>query len=274
MAYSGTSSLPHNKTTVLYAYTPYDYGPLNIIGVGHIQNFVGGSYYVTTPKEKVTLYRVYGGNAGQYGQYWTTQPPTGNESYRWDAAALPQWNTMDQTSTLVVPEGVYLYEGRVTHQAHYLGGGWQVFIPWEIVNLLAEIQPHRMIENGFNPSIINRIIEQINSTQKRTMEQYSKTMNELLQGQALNHGSELGSIPPNIRNFIQSQGGHSNSSQGIQTGRYVVHRDSIPVRGGGRRNITVSVRIEFDHSETRKYQSGQTIVTETTHYYNRITEIN
>ena len=37
----------------------------------------------------------------------------------------------------------------------------------------------------------------------------------------------------------------------VKVGRYLVHRDSIPAIGGGRRDVYVYVRIEYDHSDTR-----------------------
>lgn len=269
---SGSDDFPHNKTSILYKYTPYDFGPLNVISGGHNNNFIGGTYYVTTPKEKVVLFRLHGGNAGEYGQYWTTEPRQGNLGYRFDASVLPAWNSLDKTATLIVPEGVNLYEGKVSRQAQYHGGGWQVFIPRQIVNLLAEIQPHKMAESGFDERRLKRKIDEINAAQQKIIEKYTDELNKRIQERALHQGSELRKLSSDIRSVIAGDG--TNRSDGkIKAGKYVVHRDSIPVRGGGRKNISVSVRIEFDHSETRTYQSGRTIVTETTNYYNRITEI-
>lgn len=269
---SGSSDLPHNKAKVLYKYTPYDFGPLNVIIGDHYNNFIAGTYFVTTPKDKLILYRLHGGNAGEFGQYWSVEPREGNMSYRFDAAVLPRWNTMDKTATLLVPEGVYMYEGKVSKQAHYLGGGWQVFIPREIVNLLADIQPHRMAENGFDDRLLRRKIDEINAAQQKMMQKYNDAMNESLQERALQQGSELRNLPTDVLKVIKGNGTDKSDGK-IKEGKYVVHRDSIPVRGGGRKNISVSVRIEFVRSETRTYQSGKTIVTDTTHYYNRITEI-
>ncbi|XP_045176225.2 uncharacterized protein LOC123536826 [Mercenaria mercenaria] len=269
---AGSNDFPHNNAKILYKYTPHDFGPLNVIQGDHYQNFIGGIYYVTTPREKMVLHRLHGGKAGEYGQYWTHEPRKGNEGYRWDAAVLQQWNSLDKAATLIVPEGVNMYEGKVSKQAHYLGGGWQIFIPREIVNLLAEIQPHKMAERGYNETFIKQKIHEINTAQQKIMQEYNDKLTKRIEQRALQHGSELWNLPPEIRKVVQGDG--SNKSDGkVKTGSYVVHRDSIPVPGGGRKNISVSVKIEFVRSDTRTYQSGKTIITETTNYYNRITEI-
>jgi len=50
-------------------------------------NFRGGSYFVTTPKEEMyTLYKLHGGCASQCGQYYTLERRSGNEGYRHDMA--------------------------------------------------------------------------------------------------------------------------------------------------------------------------------------------
>lgn len=258
---------PHEKTKILCKFTPKDYGPLNVIHGKHFNNFIAGTYYLTTPKETITLYRVHGGKASEYGQYWSHDPREGNLGYRFDAAVLEEWNSMDKYAILVVPAGVHMYEGKVSKQAHYLGGGWQVFIPWEVMNHLTLIQPHKL---GQCSSVeVEKTIEKINNVQKRILDTYLVEDSRLLQERSLKLGSELWKLSPEIRSLLQSEG---KTDREIPTGTYVLHKDSIPVIGCGRKDVTVSVRIEFDHSETRTYRSGEITVTETINYYNRITE--
>ncbi|KAH3725678.1 hypothetical protein DPMN_051527 [Dreissena polymorpha] len=124
----------HGKTNVVYQFNPADYGPFNVLDGDHFNNFTGGSYYMTTPKEdNIMLYRLYGGNATAEGQHWTLEPRKGNDGYRHDAAVLKPWNTLEHAVELIVPRGVHMYEGFVGRQKGYLGGGWQVFIPREVV---------------------------------------------------------------------------------------------------------------------------------------------
>lgn len=265
---SGGQETPNDNVEILCKFTPMDYGPLNVIEGGHYNNFTGGNYYLVTPKENVVLYRLYGGKAGEYGQYWSTEPRDGNLGYRMDAAVLQQWNSMDKTAVLFVPAGVHMYEGKVSRQANFLGGGWQVFIPEEIVNHLANIQPHRLAQ--IDKSAAEVSINKINKVQKRMIKKYEAELNKRLQEKSLKNGSELRKLPSEVRRILQ---GNGKADGNIQTGKYLVHKDSIPIIGGRRKNVSVSVRIEFVRSETRTYQSGKTIVTETTNYYNRITEI-
>ena len=71
---SGSESKPpsHGKTEVKLEVTPVDFGPLNAIEGEHHKNFLGGHYWVTTPKgECLVLHRTYGGPARRFGQYWT-----------------------------------------------------------------------------------------------------------------------------------------------------------------------------------------------------------
>ena len=270
MAYGGSRNPPHGKTKVLYEFSPYDFGPLNVVEHSHFNNFEGGKYYVTTPDKMIKLYRLYGGRAREYGQYWGVEPRSGNLSYRYDAAVLDEWNTVEHAATLLVPEGVYMYEGQVSTQHYYLGGGWQVFIPNEIVQKLVKIQPHNM--NGVGHAVLQQRIDDINRTQQNMMKRFHKEAGIQLRERASKYGSELRWLSGKTRQFILGNVSKVADSH-IETGKYLIHRDSIPVMGGRRKNVSMFVRIVFDHSDTRTYQRGRTIVNETTHYYNRITEI-
>ncbi|CAF1270394.1 unnamed protein product [Rotaria sordida] len=112
---------------------PYDVG--NLTGKesndsnNDVSNFVGGSYTIVTPINKVTLYRLYGGKAGKVGQYWTLEEREGNWGTRHDLALLDEWNSVKFSTKIDIPEGVYFIVGRVAAQKGALGGSFQAFIP-------------------------------------------------------------------------------------------------------------------------------------------------
>ena len=92
--------------------------------------FRGGSYTQTVTQEATTLYRAYGGRAGQLSPYWTRTAPSGPLQAKIDSALLPEWgNTAEGVSTIVVPKGTTIYEGFAAPQGNLMGGGSQIFIP-------------------------------------------------------------------------------------------------------------------------------------------------
>jgi len=102
-------------------------GPL---GADVAATFRGGSYTQTVLTDDTTYYRVYGGNAGPLGSYWTQTPPAGPLQSTIDSALNPAWgNTAGNVSTIVVPKGTTVYQGFAAPQGGLLGGGSQVYIP-------------------------------------------------------------------------------------------------------------------------------------------------
>lgn len=132
-------------------------------------SFVAGTFLKTTPISEMKLYRRYGGNAAKDGQWWTIEPTMG----RTDLAVPKHWgNDFSQIAEIRVPPGIYLFEGLSREQSvpfsHTreslrrlekakaeappdkkplfepifdlsntpVGGGWQVFIPTPVVQLL------------------------------------------------------------------------------------------------------------------------------------------
>jgi filamentous hemagglutinin len=76
-----------------------------------------------------TLYRVYGGEAQQLGQFWTTTLPASAEDATQGLALNPAWgNTAGQWVSIEVPSGTTLYQGTAAAQAGLPGGASQVFI--------------------------------------------------------------------------------------------------------------------------------------------------
>jgi hypothetical protein len=109
------------------------WGPTN--GAGPLgeqvaNTFRGGSYTQTVLNGETTLYRSYGGSAGQLGSYWTRTAPTGPLQATMDSALNPAWgNTAQNVVTIRVPAGTTIYEGFAAPQGNLLGGGSQVYIP-------------------------------------------------------------------------------------------------------------------------------------------------
>ena len=129
MASDGTFRF-HTETDVKMNISAMDYGPLNSLPGNHFNNFRGASYYISTPRNNfIVLQRLYGGPAGPWGQYWTIEPRNGSLSYRFDYAVRENWNSLQNESKLIVPKGVYLYEGPAAPQGHYQGGGGRFLFP-------------------------------------------------------------------------------------------------------------------------------------------------
>ena len=107
-------------------YGPMSAGPLPAA----ISNtFRSASYAEITLSEVTTLYRVYGGTAGQMGAFWTRTAPSGPLQSTIDLALNPQWgNTATKIARIQVPAGTTIFEGTAATQGGLLGGGNQVFI--------------------------------------------------------------------------------------------------------------------------------------------------
>lgn len=113
-------------------YGPTNPGPLNDAVVA---TFRSGSYSEVVLDEATTLYRVYGGEAGQLGSYWSRTAPTGPMQAQIDLALNPEWgNLATDVASIRVPAGTTIFEGAVAAQSlpaggALLGGGSQVYIP-------------------------------------------------------------------------------------------------------------------------------------------------
>lgn len=175
---------PHKKTKILRKYTAVDYGPLQVLQYNPVSTFRGGSYLMTTPVDsELVIYRLYGGEAGEGGRFWSAEKREGNLSYAMDVAILPQWNnTLDNQASLTVPRGIFLFEGYVEAQhpdakygrydGGYLGGGWQVFIPKAILDPLLQAEKATAKD-------AKRHVEDAFIAQGAFMESYDKKVIEL-----------------------------------------------------------------------------------------------
>ena len=262
-------NIPHNLTEVKMHVGPHEYGPLNVFEGEHMNNFCGGNYFVTTAKDDfVMLYRLHGGQTGQEGQYWSVEQRGGNESYRHDMAVLPSWgNTLEQQSTLFVPKGVFLFEGKVGAQEHYLGGGWQVFVPRRVVQSLFELQG--ALRQSGNSQRAESSINRINKLQSEMAQKWESERARRIASQLQSSSRNarfFSRLPSTIQSALLSGGRSYGSESKLPTGSYALHEERVQCLDGSSRNLSVSVRTEFVKSVTTK--QGRTIIT--TNYYNII----
>jgi filamentous hemagglutinin len=122
-----------STTSVVEKYNPINPGPLSDTVAN---SFRSGTYTEVITTEPTILYRVYGGKAGEIGEYWTATKPTGTLQSKIDSALKPQWgNTATSVVEIEIPAGVRLYEGVTASQGGGLiGGGSQIFVPKEAIN--------------------------------------------------------------------------------------------------------------------------------------------
>lgn len=279
-SYARSKSEPpsHGKTEVKMEVTPIDLGPLNFIEGKHESNFLGGHYWVTTPKgECLVLHRLHGGRAGELGQYWTVDKRAGNVMDRMDLAVPYFWNTMEEKTTLIVPKGVLIYEGFAAPQGTLIGGGSQAFIPRTVVKALHhwQTQKHEYIVKGTNQMELLKAEQKWKEAQLDILQRWNRKRLETIcsdaHGTAM-RGNHFGSLSAPIQSFIRNakKGKHSMTMDNIRQGTYKVHEERLSFFNGISMKVTLSVKIEFVKSVTRTYKAGKTIIVETTHYYNII----
>lgn len=273
---SGGSDPPHGKTEVKMKFTAADFGPFCVMEGNHDRNFIGGGYLLTTPKDLLVLYRRYGGTAQEDGQYWTTDRRGGNWGYRLDYAVENQWNSLQKETYLLVPKGVYVYEGMAARQScsGSDGGGWQVFIPQSVVEplrplttlLLSKSSTLEQKQKAWD-TVQKAQLEILNRWNKKRIERITSNPQQLAIG-----GRKFRTLPPALQRAIRSAGNGNSSStkEVIPKGTYKVYEERIQHINGGYQTLSLSVKTEFVKSTTRTYKSGKTIIVETTNYYNII----
>lgn len=279
--YAGSKSEPptHGKTEVKMEVTPNDLGPLSVIKGNHESNFLGGHYWVTTPKDEcLVLHRLHGGRAGELGQYWTIDKRAGKLVDRMDLAVPHFWNTMEKKSTLIVPKGVLIYEGFVAPQGALIGGGSQAFVPSRVVKALHhwQTQKHEYILKGTNKIELLKAEQKWQETQLKILQRWNRKRLETICSDAhatAMKGSHFGSLSASIQTFVRNakNGKHSMTMpDNIRQGTYKVHEQHFDFLNGISLKMTLSVKIEFVKSVTHTYKAGKTIIVNTTHYYNII----
>lgn len=120
---SGGSEIPHGKTELKMKITADEFGPLSVVGDTYVKSFRGGNYWITTPKEDfLILHRFFGGAASDDGQFWTVERHDTRQSYRNEQAVERRRNTLEDITHLIVPKGVYMFEGIAASRGKSPGG--------------------------------------------------------------------------------------------------------------------------------------------------------
>ena len=271
----GSSELPHSETKLLHKYTPFDYGPLATLpdAATVIGSFRGGSYYLTEvqKEEGIVLYRLHDDkHASACGRYWTLESREGVLGDRIDLAVPTKWNIFTKTTSLVIPKGVLLYEGPVGPQpGGPVGGGWQIFIPGEVLKPLSmamDLNRNREVSNSTeNQEKIEQYVHEARLNQKDFFENYEREMNQMNQqiiddfcnsvnphtfltaGNNLPKfdtqvGKALASLadPASARNEEISVVDVLGSSTSI-----LLHSDEIRLADGSMKNISLYVHVDF-----------------------------
>lgn len=79
--------------------------------------FKNANYRTVITKEKITVYRAFGGNADAGGSFVTTAPASNKIQTKIDLALLPEWkNTRSYEAIIEIPEGIILNIGRAEKQ--------------------------------------------------------------------------------------------------------------------------------------------------------------
>lgn len=95
-----------------------------------VETFRSGTYTARYLEAPQTLFRVFGGEAGAAGRFWTTLQPSGPLQATLDLALHPSFgNTAEFLATSEIPQGTLIFEGFAGPQGAMIGGGPQVFIP-------------------------------------------------------------------------------------------------------------------------------------------------
>lgn len=116
-----------DKIDNLTKFSPINPGPLP---EAIAKTFRSATYTENVSDGTTTLYRVYGGKAGELGSYWTRTKPSGPVQSIIDSALDPSWgNTATKTTSITLPKGTKFYEGVAARQGGLVGGGNQVYIP-------------------------------------------------------------------------------------------------------------------------------------------------
>lgn len=278
MASGGGSEISHGKTELKMKITGDDFGPLSVIDDGkYAKTFRGGNYWITTPKDDfLILYRLFGGTASEDGQFWTAELHKGDQSYRDELAVARRWNTLEDNTNLVVPKGVYMYEGIAAPHGNYPGGGLQIFIPHSIVKPLfhfPKLYMARASESDFKKW--KAVLDTVGKSQSDILNRWNKKRIERItsnSGSLALRGKHFRSLPPAVQRALRNStaGSSTATKEVIPQGTYKLHEERIKHIDGSYQTLSLSVKTEFVKSTTRTYQSGRTTIVETTNHYNII----
>ena len=274
----GSSELPHGKTKLLHKYTPFDYGPLARLpdAATVIGSFRGGSYYLTVveAEEGLVLYRLCDDRLAEaFGRYWTLENREGVLGDRIDLAVPLKWNDFTKSSSLIVPKGVFLFEGPVSPQlagGGPVGGGWQVFIPREVLKPLCVAtdltlsQEREASSCTENQAKVKQCIEEAILNQRTYFESYEKEMKQMNQKiiedfcnsreahTFLTSGNNLPNLDAQVLCMLQESecAGYEATSVPMEeilgsTTNLLLHSEEVRLADGSMRCVSLYVQLEF-----------------------------
>jgi hypothetical protein len=99
------------------------------------ETYTDGQYRTVITNENITVYRTFGGKAGEDGAFATTVPAANRISSKIDSALLPEWkNSRQYEAVIEIPKGTELNIGKVERQMTQTGtvlkgGGDQILLP-------------------------------------------------------------------------------------------------------------------------------------------------
>ena len=277
---SGGSEIPHGKTELKMKITADEFGPLSVVGDSYVKSFRGGNYWITTPKEDfLILHRFFGGAASDDGQFWKVERHEADQSFRDEHAVARRWNsnTLEDITRLIVPKGVYMFEGIAASRGKYPGGGLQVFIPQSIAKPLSSISRLHMA-GALTESDIwkwKAVLDTVGKAQEDIFNRWNKKRIEKITSNSANlalRGKHFRSLPPKVQEALRNPttGRSAATKEKIPQGTYKLHEERIRHIDGSYQTLSLSVKTEFVKSTTRTYQSGKVTIVETTHHYNII----
>lgn len=111
------------------------------------KTFTDSNYRTVVTKDKITVYRTFGGRADAGGSFVTSMPAESRIQAKIDTALLPSWgNTRMYEAVIEVPKGEILNIGKVAEQitesgGKLIGNGDQIVLPidWNL-NWIKEIR--------------------------------------------------------------------------------------------------------------------------------------
>ncbi|MCF2941942.1 transposase, partial [Paenibacillus alkaliterrae] len=99
------------------------------------ETYTDGHYRTVVTNESISVYRTFGGNAGENGAFATTVPAANRITSKINSALLPEWkNSRQYEAVIEIPIGTELNIGKVELQKTQTGtilqgGGDQILLP-------------------------------------------------------------------------------------------------------------------------------------------------
>ncbi|KAK3585869.1 hypothetical protein CHS0354_038401 [Potamilus streckersoni] len=267
---------PHGMTIVKFIFGLGEIGPLHLLPGKQYKNFKEQSYFVTTPKNDfIMLDRLYGGNPGVHENYWNVDPESDDVNFT--APSQLDANPEHNVNRVMVPKGTYLFEGYSAKKAHHNGETWQVFVPRTVLIHLLKIHEEVMSGKELQKSKIYMYVLQCNEAQKALMRAWHSVYLKGITAQdriqdLLKQGNCLEQIPEHIRRALGKSGIISKSNKLFSSEKFTVHKETILMPDGSKIETSLFARIEFLRSETRRYNNGETTLSETVYIYRKVVE--